>query len=655
MLAATKVPPNSCAVGGARPHLGRRGLVPMQLRSGRTNRYPLTGGKPCARALAPKHLAFCSQICILLSLFWLQPKIFWAQSNSQSSPAPSGQTADETPPSKDAATPSKAEKQTEEITSREETTTFRVNVNLVQVRIVVRDPAGRAIGDLTKEDFALFDNRKPQVITQFAVEKAGSEGALAHPHHDTPAVAEGETSVAPNVGENYVAYLFDDIHLDFGDLARARDATERHLASLKPTDRAAIFTTSGQTQLDFSEDRAALKAALLRMQPRTISRTPGSDQCFDISYYMADQIQNKHDQRAMDAATQDALICNFNGDTRYMAAAQQLVDTTSREKLSLGEHESHVALTVINDIVRRMGAIPGQRRIVLISPGFLTPEMEAEYTTTIDRALKAQVVIGALDARGLYVIGPSADVSRSGGPSPITQAIKTQYASLESSANIDVLTALTEGTGGTLFHNNNDMDEGLRRTADAPEYSYLLAFAPQNLKLDGGFHSIKVTIKKPGKFTLQARRGYFAPKRASDPQQQAKQEIEEALFSQEEVRSLPVQLHTQFFKATDTDAKLTVLAHVDVKRLALKKVDGRNNDELTVVSALFNANGSLLQGIQKTVTMKIKDETLEKRLGSGITVRTSFDVKPGSYLVRLVVRDAEAQTVSAASDAVRIP
>jgi len=70
---------------------------------------------------------------------------------------------------------------------------------------------------------------------------------------------------------------------------------------------------------------------------------------------------------------------------------------------------------------------------------------------------------------------------------------------------------------------------------------------------------------------------------------------------------------------------------------------------------LFNGNGNLLQGIQKKVTMRIKDETLEKGLGSGITVRTSFDVKPGSYLVRLVVRDAEAQTVSAESDAVRIP
>ena len=166
---------------------------------------------------------------------------------------------------------------------------------------------------------------------------------------------------------------------------------------------------------------------------------------------------------------------------------------------------------------------------------------------------------------------------------------------------------------------------------------------------------MKVTLKSPEKLAVQARRGYFAPKHAADPSQQAKQEIEDALFSQEEVHTLPVQLHTQFFKSSSLDAKLTVVAHIDVRRLRLRKADGRNNDELTVVSALFNGNGNLVQGIQKKLTLHLKDETLEKKMGSGVTLRTSFDVKPGSYLVRLVVRDAEAQLVSAESDAVRIP
>jgi hypothetical protein len=237
----------------------------------------------------------------------------------------------------------------------------------------------------------------------------------------------------------------------------------------------------------------------------------------------------------------------------------------------------------------------------------------------------------------------------------MTAGLFEQYALQEASQDSDILGVLADATGGTFFHNSNDLDEGFKRVASTPEYFYVLGFSPQNLKLDGSFHSLKVTLKNPEKLSVQARRGYFAPKHAADPAEEAKQEIEDALFSQDEVHDLPVQLHTQFFKSSDVDAKLTVVAHIDVRRLHFRKVDGRNRDDLTVVSALFNRNGSLVQGSEKTVTMRLKDETLESKLGSGITLKASFDVKPGSYLVRLVVRDTEAQLLSAENDAVQIP
>ena len=74
-----------------------------------------------------------------------------------------------------------------------------------------------------------------------------------------------------------------------------------------------------------------------------------------------------------------------------------------------------------------------------------------------------------------------------------------------------------------------------------------------------------------------------------------------------------------------------------------------------MVSAIFNRNGVLIQGTQKNLTMRWKDETLENKLGSGITLKTNFDVKPGSYLVRLVVRDKEGQLMSAENGAIEIP
>jgi hypothetical protein len=372
---------------------------------------------------------------------------------------------------------------------------------------------------------------------------------------------------------------------------------------------------------------------------------------------MGDLIENKHDPQALGVATQEALYCMFNGDQRFLQQAQQAASSAASQALVAGDAESRLALGVLKDIVRRTALMPGQRSVVLVSPGFLTPEMETDYTEVIDRALRSQIIINALDARGLYTIIPGGDASVAGtaGIGAQFNGLKVQYQTATASANSDVMAVLADATGGTFFQNNNDLDEGLRRVSTAPEYYYVLGFTPQNLKLDGNFHGLKVTVKSPEKLTIQSRRGYFAPKHVADPSQEAKEEIDDALFSQEELHDLPVGLHTQFFKSSEADAKLTVLAHVDVKQLRFRKAEGRNWNDLTVVSALFDRNGTFLQGSEKTLQMRLKDETLQNKLGSGITLKASFDVKPGSYMVRLVVRDTEGRLMSAENGAVEIP
>ena len=561
-------------------------------------------------------------------------------------------------PATNAASQSDTKQNSAELASHDEPATFKVNVKLVVVRAVVRDSQGRAIGNLRQDDFQVFDKGKPQVISQFEVEQPGSLAAKARQESiensgEIPSADTSSTGNVPAVPERFVAYLFDDVHLEFGDLARVREAAERHFAKLRPTDRAAIFSTSGQTTLDFTDDRAQLHATLLRLQPRPIARS-GLQECPDISYYQADLIINKNDPQATQVAIEDAIACSPPAPNNAAAVALQmaaaLVQGTSASVLSAGDHESRIALGLLGDVVRNVSRMPGQRSVVLVSPGFITPQLEYDYTQIIDRALRAQVVINSLDARGLYVPASFGDPSLTRPPS----GGKTLLETMAASAQDDLLAVLADGTGGVFFHNNNDLDEGFRRVADAPEYSYVLAFVPQNLKLDGSFHSLKVTLKNPQKLTLQARRGYYAPKNFTSPDELAKQEIVDAMYSQEELHNLPVNLHTQFFKASDQDATLVVLAHVDVKRLRFRKVEGRNDNVLTCVSALFNRNGNFVQGIEKTVTMKLKDETLEHKLGSGITLKTSFDVKPGSYLVRLVVRDAEGQMMSAENGTVEI-
>ena len=538
------------------------------------------------------------------------------------------------------STPVLAQNPVAELSTHDEVTTFRVKVNEVLVRVVVRDEAGHAIGNLKKEDFELFDNKKPQVITHFVMEqprageKTATEGSAS-----VITTAPLATRLAPN---HFVAYVFDDVHADSADLMRIRDAAERSMETLLTTDRAAIFTTSGQGNLDFTDDRAALHMALRHLTPRSISKGASAD-CPDVSYYMADLIINRSDQVALQDATTDALRCAPN-PRAVQASAQELALSTAQQMLAMGEHESRLALSVLKDVVRRIGAMPGERTILLLSPGFLTWELQYECNDVFDHALRSQVVISALDIRGL---GTFVDISKA-------SAAVQKYAAQAAMEEGGTLSGFAKATGGAFFQNNNDLDAGLRQIATAPAYWYVLGFSPQNLKLDGRFHDLAVTVRDPRKLTVLARNGYYAPKRLPDPNDEARQEIQDAMFSQEVVHDLPVETHTQFFKTSAENAKLTVLLHIDAKHLHFSKSDGRNLSKLTIVSGLFDRNGGFISANEKVLDMHLKDDTLANRLGSGITLKSSFDVKPGGYLVRLVVRDLEGQ-ISATNEAIEIP
>ncbi len=63
----------------------------------------------------------------------------------------------------------------------------------------------------------------------------------------------------------------------------------------------------------------------------------------------------------------------------------------------------------------------------------------------------------------------------------------------------------------------------------------------------------------------------------------------------------------------------------------------------------------MVTGGQKVVDMKLRDTTYDRLSRAGFTVKSSFDLKPGTYLVRLVVRDAEGAQMAARNGAVVIP
>ena len=560
-----------------------------------------------------------------------------------------------------------------EETAPGEAPAFNVKVNLVLVPVVVRDREGLAVGNLAKEDFELFDKGKPQVITRFAVDKSESPQAATSAPQPPAAENKPEQVTAPKMPDRYIAYLFDDVHLRPEGLLRVRQAAQRHLdASLGPTDRAAIYTTSGQIMLDFTDDRAKLKETLLRLHVRP-SSLELSHSCPEMTYYMADLILNKNDPQAAMIANQEAASCSGSqawshsmlGTDKSLASIQfaavtEEVKSAAMQALTVGDYESHLALDVLRIVVRRVSALPRPRSIVLVSPGFyLDWDRQSDTTIILDRAVRSNVVVNVLDARGLYTTGLTASDDTPAGDT-LSRSLKLGYHRQEASSQLQMLSAVAAGTGGAFFHNSNDLDEGFREVGAPPEYLYVLGFSPQDLKPDGRFHDLKVEVKNVRNVTIQARNGYYAPTRTTSAAEEAKREIEDALFAREELHDLPVELQTRISKLDAATAKggatvkLSVFAHVDVKQIRFRKAEGRNRNDLIVVSGLFDKDGIFISAASKTVELRYRDESMAHNLDAGINVETSFDVTPGTYGVRLIVRDAEEQHMSEENATVEI-
>jgi VWFA-related protein len=538
------------------------------------------------------------------------------------------------------------------------TATFRTKVSLVLVPVVVRDKKGQPVGTLKKEDFELFDKGKPQTIVKFSVEKAGSQHIEFESEPTAePLPATGAPGTPPpsriDAAERYSTFFFDDLHLNTADLLYARLAAEKHLAeAMLPTERVAVYTTSGRISLEFTSERDKIVDTLRRIFPagRATSLRTG---CPPMTYYEADLIINKEDRSAAQVAASDAANC-FSGH-----APPGIVGSIAQQALALGESETNLALQNFRVCLRVLSGMPGQRNLVLVSPGFLVLDAHDEVNDLIDRAVRQRVTVNTLDARGVNLIGvpggEGADASSNViNASGINLALKLQMAHQEAMFGTLLLNDLADGTGGIAF-SNNDLAGGFDQLTRTPEYTYILGFAPQNLKYNGELRILKVKLKGGSPYTIQARRGYYAPKHLTDPAEQARQDIQEALFSRDVMRDLPVEVHTQYFKSGEFDAKLGVLTKVDLAQLHFKKTEDRNLDNLTIVAALFDKDGNLLMGASKMVELKVRDETLKDTAHSVVTFKSSFDVKTGPYVIRVVVRDSEGQLMAAQNGSVVIP
>ncbi len=562
------------------------------------------------------------------------------------------------------ASPAMAQVQTNTTASNLPATRLKVTTNLVVVRVVVRDAQGKQVKGLRKEDFRLFDSGKEQPIAQFEVESATEPlppPAVAHKPEQSPAVL---SSALPG---RFLALYFDDLYTSDTDLIQIRQAAGNYLATnLQPEDRVAIFT-SGTMLSDFTSDPKQIQEALARLKtsPRAFTHV---DECPNLSDYQAIEMMKTAGNVNLDnpwitgdawglafdeAVRRNCLPCTAGCSTAARIANKDYLLNRATTVDGQAEILRRSNLGELEQVVKYTSQMPGQRTVILGSPGFLLGDDQFALERIIDHALRLQVVISSLDPRGLPVLMRQADASLSFIPSGGAAGAMHRLDLNREVLAGDVLAQVAEGTGGEYFHNSNDLKGGFGRLAGSPG-AYILAFAPRDLKPDGKFHKLKVTLaEKQPTYIIQARRGYFAPRNEADAKAEAEEveasmatdqgqeQIREALLSKTEITQFPVGLDTKVKEGQGETHELSLLSQVDPKSLHLQKESNRNLNTLTFVFGVFDHKDNLLISQQRHATVDVADEQLPEFLKGGMNVDIAFPLKPGSYRIREVVTDSE--------------
>ncbi|MGH9476749.1 MAG: VWA domain-containing protein [Terriglobales bacterium] len=294
-------------------------------------------------------------------------------------------------------------------------TVLQAQSSLVPVEVVVRRPDGSMVAGLTRANFRVLNEGKPEVLTQFSrVNRgAGTRGQAGAPAAPSNPEAAGTAGVEPRV----VALWFDDVNTGDGDLKHARNAALEFLRhGLEPGDRIGLFTTSGTGQVAFTADTAALEGAIAEIRAHPRQSEFGTASCPRITPFQAYQISVLHYPEAVSAAMAEFAACSgvsFNVRTGPMIGSEMppniiaQADSTWNLTVTVSENTQDDIRSVLDALATQ----PGKRVLLLASGGFLTETLETRQEQLINEALHDKVVINALEARGLYTVDPSQPLS----------------------------------------------------------------------------------------------------------------------------------------------------------------------------------------------------------------------------------------------------
>lgn len=547
--------------------------------------------------------------------------------------------------------------------------TFRVPVDVVVVNVAVTDKKGNPILDLTKDDFTIYEDGKAQPIHTFTLEsyratqetEVASKKPVAEPKENE---AEEVTYTKPRM----ITLAVDDITASTYEYYNWMiEAVKKFIQNdMGPADQVALMACSGRVQYPFSNDKQLLldEANLLfKNLNRSVS---GRSTCPILTDLQAARIdQDINDGLSLDVAIAETLGClnlPIPTTTEEQQSQQQQAEMTAKAAARMQFQEMRYRdLTIIRTLrqyIRSLRHFDATKSVILFSDGFLTTDLLYEMQDMIDQALRSGVVVNTVDIRGLYTTSLQASESLMGASRSdvltLLTSKKPMMLSDDKLAQGDSLYAISHDTGGIFYNNSNDLYAGLQKISQRQAFYYILSYASPSAKSDGSHHKIKVAVSRPG-LELTYRNGYYSPKEELTFERRKKEDILEAMQAPGNLNEIKIGFSYNFYQLDDLKYEVALLTNVDIHGVRFLEEDDRHTNLINLVIVAFDENDKYIDGLEKSIDFKLTQASYDELLNRGITSKVSFQLPPGKFKIKAVVRESAQSKMGSLTKAVEIP
>jgi VWFA-related protein len=513
---------------------------------------------------------------------------------------------------------------------------FRSGVDLVRFDVRVTDGNGRPIADLRPDELQILEDGKPLPILLFHHLQEPSGG------YADAAIRSVSAEVSSNRGAprgHLYLLVFDQAHIAPGNEQLARHAAESFIKTrVRPSDRISVVGIPGPgPDLGFTADRTRAIAELAKVHgdlERNVKSAAGN-----LSVHEAYEIVAGNDRVVADVLTRQstdltadvgaATSAGMSGITdrgasrgnENPAVMRKVTLENARTIVNQADATARDTLQRVADLIAQYRAVEGRKTVILFSEGF--------HQANVARELE-QVAAAAAQS---YAVFYSFDLNRRAGTDIADPLTPSMSAASEIQARTEPLGNLAVETDGALVTDAaSHLDAALDRIADQAQDYYIVGFTPSAVALSarGEYRRVSVRVTRPG-VRVSARTGYATPKSLAPVDR--RRAIDAALAAPFAQQGLRVD-YTTYVVRSDNAGRARIILSLEADLPVRDETHGTADVVFLVRDA---RDGRVVAS--GTDTMALPAAPGESSpMGAG-RFRVHFDVPPGSYVMRAVVRE----------------